>query len=404
MASSNGGEYQRFREQQKSGPGLYRILLTGGPCAGKTTMMAKLTSVLDNKGYRVFCVPEAATLMMQGGAQLDTSQMNWDFAVQMQTAVLQMQMNLEDSFTNIAMNEQNETQKPTLVLCDRGLLDGSAYVEPELWHQIMDEQNFAGLNLIEKRYDAVIHMVTAAEGAEEFYNFSNEARYENAEGARMRDKSLMEAYLGHRKFMIVDNQSTNFEDKIRKGIGLIKSVVGLPTDTQIFKKYLVSGHTLDTDIPQELYQEHMTILETYLKLDKSKLRDQMKQNMTACVRQRKKQGLLLHNYEKRYTVGSERIQEMRSITAKEYFHHVKNKSNERGSILKERTCFVYKTQSFMLEKYADVPGQPTVLRVDTSNRDVDLPPFITIEKDITNDRSYSSASLAVKKAAATTSN
>ena len=48
----------------------------------------------------------------------------------------------------------------------------------------MDEEGFYGPNLIEKRYDAVIHMVTAAEGAEEFYNFSNEARFEDAAGAR----------------------------------------------------------------------------------------------------------------------------------------------------------------------------------------------------------------------------
>jgi len=30
-------------------------------------------------------------------------------------------------------------------------------------------------------------MVTAAEGAEEFYNFSNEARFENVEQAQARD-------------------------------------------------------------------------------------------------------------------------------------------------------------------------------------------------------------------------
>ena len=43
--------------------------------------MAKLTSVLDNKGYRVFCVPEAASLLFIGGAQLDMSRMSWDFTV-----------------------------------------------------------------------------------------------------------------------------------------------------------------------------------------------------------------------------------------------------------------------------------------------------------------------------------
>jgi adenylylsulfate kinase-like enzyme len=56
-----------------------RILLTGGPCAGKTTSLAKMQNTLDGKGFRVYCVPEAATLMMKGGAILDTSQKSWDF-------------------------------------------------------------------------------------------------------------------------------------------------------------------------------------------------------------------------------------------------------------------------------------------------------------------------------------
>ena len=58
-----------------------KILLTGGPCAGKTTSLAKLQNALDNKGFRVYCVPEAATLMMKGGAILDTSKNSWDFKV-----------------------------------------------------------------------------------------------------------------------------------------------------------------------------------------------------------------------------------------------------------------------------------------------------------------------------------
>ena len=61
--------------------------------------MTKLTSVLDNKGYRVFCVPEAATLLALGNAALDTSQMSWDFALQNQLALLKLQMSLEDTFT-----------------------------------------------------------------------------------------------------------------------------------------------------------------------------------------------------------------------------------------------------------------------------------------------------------------
>ena len=87
---SQNVNYKLIKKQKESGPGLHRVLLTGGPCAGKTTIMAKLTSVLENKGYRVFCVPEAATLLSLGGAQLDTSKMSWDFAVAMQTSLLNM--------------------------------------------------------------------------------------------------------------------------------------------------------------------------------------------------------------------------------------------------------------------------------------------------------------------------
>ena len=95
----------------------------------------------------------------------------------------------------------------------------------------MDEQGFVENNLIEKRYDAVVHMVTAAEGAEEFYGLSNEARYESSEGARARDIALRQPYLSHSKYMMVDNSCKNFEEKISQAIGLISSVVGLPTDT-----------------------------------------------------------------------------------------------------------------------------------------------------------------------------
>ena len=75
-------------------------------------------------------------------------------------------MNLENVFFEMAENESYEKQKPAIVLCDRGLYDGSAYVGPEIWSQIVDEQGLGGPNFIEKRYDAVVHMVTAAEGAE----------------------------------------------------------------------------------------------------------------------------------------------------------------------------------------------------------------------------------------------
>lgn len=45
--------------------------------------------------------------------------------------------------------------------------------------------------LRDNRYDAVVHMVSAADGAENFYaSLSNEARYESVEEAIDKDKKL----------------------------------------------------------------------------------------------------------------------------------------------------------------------------------------------------------------------
>jgi DNA replication protein DnaC len=50
-----------------------RICLTGGPCAGKTTIMASISQDLSQLGYRVLIVPEAATILMKGGAMIVSS-------------------------------------------------------------------------------------------------------------------------------------------------------------------------------------------------------------------------------------------------------------------------------------------------------------------------------------------
>ena len=52
---------------------LTRILLTGGPCAGKSTALAAISQDLTQLGYKVLVVPEAATIIMKGGAMIVSS-------------------------------------------------------------------------------------------------------------------------------------------------------------------------------------------------------------------------------------------------------------------------------------------------------------------------------------------
>jgi len=68
-------------------------------------------------------------------------------------------------------------------------MDGSAYTSDNIWQAILDETGWSTIQLRDKRYEAVIHLVTAAHGAVEFYtSANNEARYESASDAIELDK------------------------------------------------------------------------------------------------------------------------------------------------------------------------------------------------------------------------
>lgn len=99
-----------------------RIVLTGGPCAGKTTALVRITEYFSNRGYKVFTIPEVPTLFSLGGWSYLTP--NRDLYYEGERAILETQLALEDSFMRLA----ETCLKPVLIVCDRGTLDISAYI------------------------------------------------------------------------------------------------------------------------------------------------------------------------------------------------------------------------------------------------------------------------------------
>ena len=137
---------------------------------------------------------------------------------------MKLQTALEDSFIDIGTMVQNQH---VVVLIDRGLLDGSAYVSKTAWQALLDELGTSTIQLRENRYDAVLHMVTAADGADSFYGaINNVARYESTEEAIDKDKKLREAYMGHQRWFMIDNNNENFNEKIAKAKDRVHYVLG----------------------------------------------------------------------------------------------------------------------------------------------------------------------------------
>ena len=111
------------------------------------------------------------------------------------------------------LNLAKNTKEPSVILMDRGLMDTVGYSGLEIWAKILKHTGWNNIDLRDKRYDAIIHMVTAADGAAEFYNLDNTARYETVEEAVATDKALQTAYIGHNKIFVIDNK-VGFNGKI----------------------------------------------------------------------------------------------------------------------------------------------------------------------------------------------
>ena len=100
----------------------------------------------------------------------------------------------------------------------------------------------------DRRYEAVVHMVSSADGAAEFYSSeSNAARYESVKDAIELDKKLINSWVGHPHFSIIDNKES-FKNKIDRCLDTVLKFIGLPTPTSFHKKFLLVTKPNEYDI------------------------------------------------------------------------------------------------------------------------------------------------------------
>lgn len=184
-----------------------RIVLTGGPGGGKTTALDLMRREFSGK---IATVPEAATMIFTGGIERSTD----DYVLQtQQTAIFNLQKHLEDI--------QRATFKHSIILCDRGSLDGLAYWpgSDEDFFQSMDttiEEELA-------RYDAVIFFETAAKSGESIKS-NNPIRNESEQAAIALDDKLQSIWSQHPNFNLI-HSSESFINKVMFGINTIEKVM-----------------------------------------------------------------------------------------------------------------------------------------------------------------------------------
>lgn len=194
---------------------IYKIALTGGPCAGKTTALRAIWLFLRKKGYNVVIVPETATELINGGiTPTNIGQINF------QKNLLELQLKKEQIFTESA----EQLGENAVIVFDRGCLDGKAYLTDDEYTDILDELNLNEEDLI-NFYDAVIFLDSAAMSNENIYSTSNNpARNETVSEARKINISTQEVWKNHRLFTIIKSES-DFEEKISKLLSVIENLI-----------------------------------------------------------------------------------------------------------------------------------------------------------------------------------
>lgn len=200
-----------------------RIVLTGGPCAGKTTALASISKHFSKLGYRVLYVPEIPTMITALGWNYMTD--NRAFYYEGEKIILEMQLELEDKVWRLA----ETLAEPVIIVCDRGPMDISAYISHEMWEELMASCSTTQEEIL-KRYDGVIHLASAAHGAESFYTLTtNENRYEKADAAGLAlacelDQKVYDAWSIHPVMSSIPSFE-DFEVKMKRVIDEIEKII-----------------------------------------------------------------------------------------------------------------------------------------------------------------------------------
>lgn len=355
-----------------------KIVITGGPCAGKSTAMSWVQNAFTQMGYTVLFVPETATELISGGVAPWTCGTNLDY----QKCQMKLQLEKEKIFYQAATTMANEK---ILIVCDRGTIDNKAYMSKEEFSNILD---YFGTNEIQLRddYAAVFHLVTAAKGAVEFYTkANNSARTESVEEAAALDDKLISAWTGHPHFRVIDN-TTDFEDKMKRLVAEISSFLGEPEPYEIERKYLIEYPDIEW-LENNPTCQRIEIIQTYLNSDEG---DEIR------VRQRGINGDYIYFQTiKRKVSDVKRVEIERRLSQSEYLKLLMDADTTKRQIRKTRYCLTYENQYFEIDVYPFWDDKAIAeIELSDENAKIVFPNEIKVIKEVTDDESYKNSSLA----------
>ncbi|MBP6855108.1 MAG: AAA family ATPase [Candidatus Pacebacteria bacterium] len=367
---------------------IYKIALTGGPCSGKTTVLSVLHSKLTSLGYRVLIAHETATILIN--SRLIPG------SIKFQEYVLDFMLHYEDMIEQYAKDTGAEK---VVILYDRGAIEGLAYVnrrEQRAYEQMIQSKGHSAVGLRDARYEAVIHMVTAADGALDFYStLSNEARYETPRQARYRDKRLKESWTGHAHLRIVNNKNKTFKGKVNEVVKLVFNFLGIPVPIEDERKFLIDRKFKMSNIP--VHYQKVNIIQHYLLTERG---------ISERVRRKGQGGFFaFYNTIKIPILNSKSAKEEieRIVEQNEYNTLLIRQDPKCWPVVKDRACYIWDDQylehDFFDQSLKRFPKDSLLeLELTEKNQKIIIPSFVEpyVIREVTGEEEYSNANLARK--------
>ena len=186
-----------------------RVVISGGPAAGKTAVVELIRRHLDAE---VVTVPEAATILFSGGFPRAEDPRG---RRAVQRAVFAVQRATEEIFA--------ARSKGRPLVCDRGSLDGAAYWSGGLAAFCREMKTTPALELA--RYDAVIFLESTAYDVKSWPN-GQPHRAESPAEACLLDRKLRKVWSAHPRFHYIPH-AKNFYEKVALCLITLHRVLGV---------------------------------------------------------------------------------------------------------------------------------------------------------------------------------
>jgi len=386
-------DLERMMEAEHKKRKIWKLVLTGGPCGGKTTGQARLSTFFENLGWKVYRVPETATVLLGGGVNFED--LPAYAAMEFQENLLRSMIQIENTFFALA----EASDRNCLVICDRGTMDASAFVTKDEWEQILSKNNCDEVDIRDNRYHQVVHMVTSAKGAEKFYSIEDHAtRKEGLEEAKVRDTRAAEAWIGHPYVDIIDNRS-DFETKINRLISTVASKMGIDIGDRLKVNARKVKFAVSLPLPKESEFPRFVdfeVMHHYLQTTS--------RNIQSRLRKRGRLGKWSYIHTIRKQVSGQVIEVKTPLTHRDYGHLLDQQDALHFTVNKIRRCFLYNNQYFQLDIYKE-PCHPrckglmlleTYTTLEPADLKKTLPTFLNVEDECTGDPAFSMFNLSLR--------